>query len=88
VPQGSAGHTIDHHEIRRWAERRGAEPGRRVAPEGHSSIGFRIGEEGSDLEPLGWDEFLALFDELGLAMLYRETDAQGALSTAHEFVER
>jgi hypothetical protein len=64
--------TTDHDVIRKWAEARDARPAR-VKGTGDDDAGllrldFGPPEEG--LEPIGWEDFFATFDESGLAFVY------------------
>ncbi len=86
-----SGTTIDHDEIRRWAEKRGGVPstvkgtGKKKAA-GILRLDFEPKDE--DLEEISWDEFFDKFDKESLAFLYQEKTAKGQVSRFHKFVER
>jgi hypothetical protein len=65
--------TIDHQEIRDWAEARGGEPAI-VADTGGAGGLLRIdfGTEDEALEPVSWSEFFRIFDEHDLAFVYEQ----------------
>lgn len=69
--------TIDHDEIRRWAESKGGKP----AAVGRTHEGGDVGiirlmfpdskqSEHGALVEIGWDEFFKQFDEAELALIY------------------
>ena len=69
--------TIDHLEIRRWAESRGAEPALVMDSASQYDGGvLRIRIPGADLGPrvqsLSWDVFFQKFDEEALAVILPE----------------
>ena len=73
----AASRTIDHDEIKGWVERHGGHPARVLRARGKDEVGkLRLDFPGASpegsLEPLGWDEWLAKFDEQRLALLYQE----------------
>ncbi len=85
--------TTDHEEIRQWAEERGATPACVRSTGGKGDIGIlRLdfpgysGEE--SLEPMEWAQWFQKFDEQGLALLYQETTAGGAMSNFNKLVSR
>jgi hypothetical protein len=85
--------TADHDEIRTWVEDHGGRPVRaRVsdAPEagGVPQIDFLHGRGDRSLEPLAWDEWFRLFDDYGLAVLFRDEDREGWEHASVEFVRR
>lgn len=70
------GPTRDHDEIRQWALAHDAVPAQ-VGPHFHDSeptkLQFLFGpaKQGTDeLHPISWEQFFALFEMLGLAMVY------------------
>lgn len=83
--------TVDHDEIKRWAEARDGWPatvkGTADSDEeaGVLRIAFRNDES---LEQIEWEEFFEKFDEEGLAFLYQEQTADGGLSRFFKLVER
>jgi hypothetical protein len=87
--------TIDHDEIREWAEERGGVPatvkgtGRGKGKAGETGI-LRLDFEPRDeeLEEIGWDEFFEKFDKEKLAFLYQDETADGSTSRFHKFVNR
>lgn len=73
----AASRTIDHEEIKGWVERHGGHPARVIKARGKDTVGrlrldFTGASPNGSLEPLGWDEWLAKFDEQRLALLYQE----------------
>jgi hypothetical protein len=84
---------IDHDEIRRWAEARGARPARVKGTGGKGDPGIlRLdfpgfsGEE--SLEPLSWDQWLKAFDENNLALIVQDRTASGQPSRFNKLVSR
>lgn len=71
--------TIDHEEIRRWAESKGGKPAAVDRTHHDGDVGIiRImfpdapqSQHGSLVE-IGWDEFFRQFDEAELALIYDE----------------
>ena len=90
------GTTTDHHEIRRWAEARGAQPSRVAHTDAAALAGdpeiIRLDLPGySDvgaLEPITWAEWFRAFDEHGLAFVYQDTTADGEPSNVSRIVKR
>ena len=85
--------TTDHEEIREWAEERGATPACVRGTGGKGDVGMLrldfpgyTGEE--SLEAIEWDQWFEIFDEQGLALLYQETTASGAISNFNKLVSR
>lgn len=72
------GPTTDHEEIRRWANTVGAKPAE-VSPnifDGEPAIlRFVFGSvlAGAEFRVISWDNFFALFDAMGLALVYDES---------------
>jgi hypothetical protein len=75
--------TVNHDEIRRWAEGYAGKPevfdnpragadhvGLRIDFPGHADDAFV--PEGNPPREISWDEFFELFDRLGLAFVYRD----------------
>ena len=85
--------TVDHDEIRRWAEERNAQPACVKGTGGKNDVGMlRLdfpgysGEE--SLAHIGWDEWFKKFDESNLALLYQETTSAGKKSNFNKLVSR
>src|SRR5690349_23553920 len=84
---------IDHDEIRRWAEERGARPSAVSRTGGGDDVGIiRLdfpGYSGADsLEEISWDEWFQKFDESNLALLVQEQTAKGQTSNFNKLVSR
>jgi hypothetical protein len=85
--------TVDHEEIRAWAEARGGKPAhvRRTGGKGDPGI-LRIDFPGysgeGTLESISWDDWFEAFDENGLAFLYQEHTAAGEESRFNKLVSR
>ncbi|MBV8650525.1 MAG: hypothetical protein JO255_03600 [Alphaproteobacteria bacterium] len=87
--------TIDHDEIRRWAEKRGGKPAAVASTHRNKDAGIiRLifpdapnADDGS-LEEISWDEFFQKFDEAGLALLHQERTAGGDRSNFNKLVKR
>jgi hypothetical protein len=85
--------TINHDEIRAWAEERGGKPAS-VASTGDADdpgilrIDFPGYTGGDTLQHISWDEWFEAFDANGLAMLFQETTADGAISRFSKLVKR
>jgi hypothetical protein len=83
--------TIDHDEIRKWAEERDGRPSTVASTEenGHAGI-LRIdfGPKEKSLDEIGWDEFFRKFEESELAFLYQDRTKDGKISRFHKFVRR
>ncbi len=85
--------TTDHDEIRRWVEQHDGTPAS-VSGTGSGDaagvlrIDFPGGAGQDQLEHIGWDEWLAKFDENNLAFLYQEQKASGEDSTFFKLVSR
>lgn len=85
--------TMDHDEIKSWAEGRGAHPACVKGTGDKGDIGLlRIdfpGYSGGDsLAEITWEEFFQKFDEQGLALLYQESTARGQKSNFNKLVAR
>lgn len=84
--------TIDHDEIRQWAEKRGGQPSA-VKGTGRDGPGvLRIDFPGytgeGKLEPISWDDFFEKFEESNLAFVYQEVTAGGQRSNFNKLVAR
>lgn len=84
--------TIDHDEIQKWAEQRGAHPACVKGTGDKNDVGMlRLdfpGYSEDNLQEITWDEFFEKFDERGLALLYQETTAGGKASNFNKLVSR
>jgi hypothetical protein len=60
--------TADHAEIRRWVEERGGRPAAVRSEEGRGRLAVAF--DGTDCDPLSWDEFFERFDRESLAFAY------------------
>jgi len=84
--------TIDHNEIRNWAEARQGQPACVKGTGGKGDTGvLRIdfpGGEEQKLQAISWDEWFEKFDENGLAFLYQEKTAGGKTSRFNKLVTR
>lgn len=85
--------TINHEEIKRWAERRGARPsrvkgtGKRGSDPGLLRLNFPDFAE-SNLEDISWDEFFDKFEANDLSLLYQEEKSNGEVSNFSKLVKR
>lgn len=85
--------TINHDEIRRWAEERQGRPAT-VKSTGSSEepgllrIDFPGGAGEDRLEPISWEDFFEKFDEKELAFVYQDTLKSGEESRFFKFVRR
>jgi hypothetical protein len=84
--------TIDHDEIRRWAEARGARPSSvKGTGEGDDPGILRLdfpGGEEEAFEEISWDEFFEKFEDNQLALVYQEQKADGEPSFFSKLVRR
>ena len=91
MPEHEAKKTIDHDEIRRWAEARGGRPvtvrGTEDPdePAGVLRIGF---SNDASLETVDWEDFFEKFEEEDLAFLYQEKTRDGKPSRFFKLVAR
>jgi hypothetical protein len=85
---------IDHDEIRRWAEERGAQPARVKGTERNGDdVGIiRLdfpGYTGEDtLEHISWDDWFEEFDKRNLALIVQDKTAGGQQSNFNKLVGR
>ena len=83
---------MDHEEIRRWAEERGARPACVKGTERGDTCLLRLdfpgysGEE--SLQPVSWDQWFKTFDQNNLALVYQEKTAGGQQSNFNKLVNR
>ncbi|MDB5472947.1 MAG: hypothetical protein JWP99_250 [Devosia sp.] len=84
----SSNTTIEHDEIRQWAEARDGHPAM-VETKGKGGI-LRIdfGEPEDNLKQISWDEFFDIFDRNKLAFLYQDKTSDGGESRFNKFVNR
>jgi hypothetical protein len=86
--------TIDHDEIRKWAEARGAVPAHVKGTGGDNDdpgllrLDFPVDGPDPNLEPISWDEWFRKFDEKQLAFIYEERTANGEISYFNKLVSR
>lgn len=85
--------TVDHAEIQRWAEERGAHPAHvrgtgKKGDMGLLRLDFPGFSGGDSLEEISWEDFFSKFDEQGLALIYQETTAAGERSNFNKLVSR
>ena len=90
---GEAKATIDHDEIRKWAEVRGGKPGtvKRTESDGEAGllrIDFPGYSDAGSLEEMSWDEFFQKFDEKNLAFLYQDETSSGEKSCFFKLISR
>jgi hypothetical protein len=92
MPTKSSHVTINHEEIRQWAEQRCGRPSMvtGTGEEGHAGI-LRIDFPGyggrGTLEPISWDEFFEKFEENKLALVY-SAHAHGHRSNFNKLIAR
>ena len=81
--------TIDHDMIRAWADHRGGRPACIRTNESKTGGILRIdfGKKEKNLENITWEEFFQVFDDNGLAFLYRE-EVDGEKNRFFKFVRR
>ena len=83
--------TVNHDEIRKWAEERDGKPSI-VKSTGKNGGGLlRINFPGyaeDNLEEISWDEFFEIFDENNLDFLYQENTKDGSTSRFFKFVNK
>jgi hypothetical protein len=95
--------TVDHGEIRAWAERHGGKPQVYDNPRaGSDRVGIRVDFPGtadeefssgpSAARDISWEEFFTLFDRLGLSFEYEQDIEEPAAvadrSTLYRFGKR
>ncbi|WP_437601774.1 hypothetical protein WMF28_09270 [Sorangium sp. So ce590] len=93
MPASSSKTTIDHDEIRQWAESRGGRPATVKSTEKDGEPGIlRIDFPGysgeGSLEEISWEDFFAKFEEANLALVYQEETADGEPSNFSKLVRR
>ncbi|WMJ75116.1 hypothetical protein RCC89_18390 [Cytophagaceae bacterium ABcell3] len=85
--------TIDHNQIRKWAEARKGKPvvveeTQKGKGTGIVRISFPYGKYKTALKEISWDEFFEMFEENNLAMVYQEKTKTGNISRFSKFVDR
>jgi hypothetical protein len=85
---------IDHDEIRRWAEERGAIPTRVKGTGASDDVGIlrlhfpEFSQEEENLEPISWDQFFEEFDKKKLALLVEDHMPDGRRSNFNKILSR
>lgn len=85
---------IDHDEIRRWAEERGAVPTRVKGTGGPNDVGIlrlhfpEYSEDDERLEEISWDDFFEEFDKKRLALLVEDRTPEGRRSNFNKIISR
>lgn len=85
---------IDHDEIRRWAEQRGAVPARVKGTGGPDDVGIlrlhfpEYSQDDEKLEEISWDEFFEEFDKKRLALLVEDRMPDGRRSNFNKIISR
>lgn len=87
MPNRRSNVTIDHDEIREWAEAREGKP---AVVRGTTIIRLDFpGFAGPPkLKAISWDEWFRLFDEQNLALVYEERTARGSESSFNKLIGR
>jgi hypothetical protein len=83
--------TVDHEEIRRWAEERGGRPSRVRDSGGKGGPGILrldFGDPDPSLVEIAWDEFFRAFDENELALLHQDETEGGGKSRFNKLIHR
>lgn len=83
--------TKDHDEIRQWVESNDGVPASVRTAEDTDATGmlrfdFPGGAGADELEHITWDAWFDTFDQEGLALVYQNTQADGAGSTFFKVV--
>jgi hypothetical protein len=93
--KGNAEITIDHDEIKHWAEDRGGIPAvvkrtHRQGPDAEGILRIDFPGYGDDraLDHISWDEWFKIFDERKLAFLLQKRKVNGEMSTFNKLVSR
>jgi hypothetical protein len=86
----SAHPTVDHDEIRRWAEKHGGRPAKVETGGPGGILRFDFGEPDANLKPIEWEEFFQIFDDNDLALLIQAEprESEGKQSRFSKFVQR
>lgn len=86
--------TVDHDEIRRWAEERGGRPacvkgtGRGRADIGLIRLDFPGFPGAESVEPITWEQFFDAFEKNRLAFVFQRETAGGQRSNFNKIVAR
>ena len=90
----SSSKTVDHDEIRKWAEARGGRPSivRTGGGKGKNKSGgvLRIdfGPKEEKFDEITWEEFFEVFDQSHVSFLHQDQTKDGKESRFNKFVER
>ena len=90
----SSSKTVEHDEIRRWAEARGGRPSivRTSGGKGKNKSGgvLRIdfGPKEEKFDEITWEEFFEVFDQSHVSFLHQDQTEDGKESRFNKFVER
>jgi hypothetical protein len=87
MPERISKMTIDHDEIRRWAEQRRARPAI-VRGTGIIRLAFPGVTGVEQLQVVSWDAWFRRFDETKLAFVYEVSTSRGQRSSFNKLVER
>lgn len=91
MPEYEAKKTIDHDEIRRWAEARDGRPATVRGTEDSDEMAgvLRIAfSNDASLETIDWEDFFEKFEEEDLAFLYQDKTRDGKPSRFFKLVSR
>jgi hypothetical protein len=93
MPANSSKTTVNHNQIRRWAEARHAHPARvkgtgRGGDPGMIRLDFPNFSGPGKLEEISWDQWFDAFDHNGLALVYQEKTASGKRSNFNKLIGR
>ena len=85
--------TQDHDIIRKWAEKRGAQPAEVAGTHKGNEPGIlrfcfpkAKNHNDSNLKEISWDDFFEKFDENNLELVYQEKTAEGAESNFNKLI--
>jgi hypothetical protein len=81
------GITIDSHQIRGWAESRGAKPVLTAEPDDVPAPAIRFPEQDIGSE-VSWDQWLARFEAGLWAFIWQDTTQDGQPSRFYRLVQR
>ena len=85
---------IDHREIRRWAEERGAIPAKVKGTGDPDDVGIlrlhfpEFSQDDEKLEEISWDEFFDEFDKKRLALIVEDRMPDGRRSNFNKIISR
>ncbi len=86
--------TVDHDEIRKWAEARGGRPsivrtgGGKGKNKGGGVLRIDFGPKEEKFEEISWEEFFEVFDQSHVSFLHQDETKEGKESRFNKFVER